>query len=143
MPALISTTGKPPWTDPAGAGLCPAGDGRTWIDRRFLSVLEEAGLDRFEALMGTVAGQCWRALPDRENWRLELAGPGGRTIAVHLKKHHVRTWLSRIRARLRLPPPPSAALVEARNTARLTAEGLPVMHLVAYGEKSHADGLVE
>lgn len=129
--------------DPAGTGLEPAGDGAMWCDPDFQPPLEQAGLDGFDAVMATDQGHCMRALSDRENWRLDLAGEGGRSRRVYLKKHHVRTLASRLRARMGGEPGPTAGRVEAENVRRLTAEGIDVMRLVAYGQKLRGDGLVE
>jgi heptose I phosphotransferase len=62
---------------------------------------------------------------------------------LYLKKHHVRTWLSRLRAWLGIGPGETPARVEAENVRCLTAEGIDVMRVVAFGEKLHADGLCE
>jgi len=128
---------------PAVAGLESLDGGRMWVDRRFREPLREAGLDRFEAMMATTQGRCLRALGDRENWRLELhdghRGPRG----LYLKKHHVRSLGSRIRAAVGAPPPATAGRVEAQNAGRLGLAGVEVMSLVAYGERLRRDGLVE
>ena len=124
--------------DPAGTGLAPVGDGRMWIDRRFDGLLSSAGLDRFEPVMRTLDGQCMRALDDRENWRLR---PNGQT--VYLKKHHVRTLKSRLRAKLRLGAGETAARTEARNVRHLARDGIDAMTLIAFGERLHDDGLLE
>lgn len=60
-----------------------------------------------------------------------------------MKKHHVRTWLSRLRARLGAGPPPSPGRIEARNVHRLAADGIEVLDLIAWGEQFHPDGLLE
>lgn len=132
-----------PVADPAGTGLKAAGDGRMWIDGRFSADLEEAGLIGFDAVMATSGGRCLRALCDRENWRLQVHGPHRPNRGVYLKKHHVRTWTSRFRARLRAGPGETAGRVEARNVRRLAADGIDVMHLIAYGENLHRDGRLE
>jgi heptose I phosphotransferase len=142
--------------DPAGSGLEPAGDGKMWCDDRFRSQLRRAGLTGFEDVMASLAGECLRALEDRENWHLELTdadeqpyGDGGVSadaippISLYLKKHHVRTWRSRLRAKLGAGPGETAGRVEAQNVGALTADGIAVMNLVAYGEKLHGDGLIE
>jgi heptose I phosphotransferase len=123
--------------------LKPSGDGRMWLDERFQTPLARAGLDRFGAVMATLEGRCLRALADRENWRLELHGPHDGPRGVFLKKHHVRTWPNRLRAKLGVGPGESAARTEARNVRNLAADGIDVMGLVAYGEHLHDDGLLE
>jgi len=129
--------------DPAGTGLEPAGDGKMWLDRGFRSRLSRAGLAGFEAVMSNSAGRCLRTLRDRENWHLRLDDAHPRRGGMYLKKHYARTWSSWLRARLRARPGRTPARVEAGNVGSLTAEGIRVMRLVAYGEKLHADGLLE
>ena len=140
--------------DPAGTGLEPAGDGKMWCDDRFRSHLCRAGLTGFEAVMTSLIGECLRALDDRENWYLELTDAGQQPYGVYLKKHHVRTWRSRLRAKLGTLPlvgdfmsrhltGKTAGRVEAQNVGSLTADGVGVMNLVAYGEKLHTNGLIE
>jgi len=114
-----------------------------WVDGRLREPLARAGLDRFGQVMRTSQGHCMRALADRENWRLELPAPDGAAQGVYLKKHHVRTLRSRIRARLGIGPGETAARTEARNIGRLAQEGIDTMRLVAYGQRLSADGLVE
>ncbi len=72
--------------------------GTMWIDRHYRPQLEAAGLANFESLMATSAGRLLRALPDRENWRLDLAHPGTAHRGAYLKKHHVRTTATRCAA---------------------------------------------
>ena len=123
--------------------MTSAGDGQMWLDERFHAPLAHAGLDRFGAVMATLDGRCMRALADRENWRLELHGPHEDARGVFLKKHHVRTWSNRLRAKLGAGPGQGAARTEARNVGSLAADGIDVMRLVAYGEHLHDDGLLE
>jgi heptose I phosphotransferase len=130
--------GKP---DAAAEGLHRLGGGAMWLDGRYLAGLERAGLDSFAAFMASHGGQCLRALPDRENWRIEHAPYA--PYPMFLKKHHVRSWRSWLRAKLGLGPGDTPGRVEARNARQLAAHGIPVMELVAFGEKMHADGLVE
>jgi heptose I phosphotransferase len=129
--------------DPAGTGLEPAGDGKMWWDDRFRLGLCRAGLSGFEAVMASLAGECLRALEDRENWHLELTDAAEQPYGVYLKKHHVRNWRSRLRAKLGAGPGETAGRIEAQNAESLAAEGIGVMNLVAYGEKLHRDGLTE
>ena len=129
------TTAAP---DPADTGLAPLGDGCMWIDERFGGLLNAAGLNRFESVMETLDGECMRALEDRENWRLQ---PNGRT--VYLKKHHIRTWASRLRAKLGLGTGETAARTETRNVRHLARDGIEAMTLIAFGERLHGDGLLE
>ena len=129
--------------DPAGTGLRQAGDGKMWLDDRFRPQLEAAGLCRFEAVMTTSSGRCLRVLEDRENWYLEL--PHGQRPArgVYLKRHHVRTWGSRLRASLGAGPGETAGRAEARNIRRLAAAGIASIDLVAYGEDLRPNGRLE
>lgn len=114
-----------------------------WIDRRFRPYLERGQIATFAAMMATIDGQCLRALEDRENWRIELSDGQQPPLGAYLKKHHVRTRASRWRARLGRGPGQSAGLVEARNVARLSRGGIAAMQLIAFGERLHADGLLE
>ncbi len=117
--------------------------GTMWIDRHYRPQLEAAGLANFEALMDTSAGRLLRALPDRENWRLDLAHPGAAHRGAYLKKHHVRTTSTRLRGRFGAGPGDTPGRVEARNVARLARGGIAAMRLIAFGEKLHRDGLLE
>ena len=130
-------------SDPADTGLQPAGNGQMWLDARAERQLQQAGLTDFDAVMATLDGRCLRALKDRENWRLSLHDGQRRPRGVYLKKHHVRTWRTRLRARLGAGPGETPGRVEAQNVGALTANGIEVMRLLAYGEKLHADGLLE
>jgi len=148
-------------SDPARTGLTLVDDGRMWADDSYRRQLVESGLTDFEAVMSTRDGHCMRALLDRENWRLQLSdvrfdgqeaskkmcyldkATAARSNGVYLKKHHVRTWRSRITALLGLGPGETPGRVEARNVGSLSADGIEVMRLVAYGEKLHLNGLIE
>jgi heptose I phosphotransferase len=132
-----------PVSDPAQTGLQQAGDGKMWLDGRLRSELEAAGLVGFEAVMATSAGRCLRVLKDRENWRLELHDAARRVRRLYLKRHHVRTWGSRLRARLGAGPSETAGRAEARNIRRLAAEGIDSMDLVAYGEDLRPNGRLD
>lgn len=114
-----------------------------WADRRFARLLRDAGLDTFESMMSTTSGRLLRALPDRENWRLELHDAQLGLRAAYLKKHHVRTWRQWLRARLGWGPRASAGRVEATNVARLEADGIAAMRVIAFGERLHGNGLLE
>ena len=129
--------------DPASTGLEQAGDGKMWVDARYRSRLARAGLTGLEAVMRTADGQCLRVLSDRENWRLELESPDRLAGGFYLKKHHVRTWTSRLRATFGAAVGESAGRTEAKNVGRLDARGIDVMRLVAYGESLHRDGRLE
>lgn len=129
--------------DPAGVGLEPADGGNMWLDHRFRSRLRRAGLAGFEAVMSTLSGRCLRVLKERENWHLRLDDAHQPSRGAFLKKHRVRNWRSRLRAKLGAGSGETPARVEARNVGALGAAGIDVMRLVAYGEKLHADGLVE
>lgn len=109
-----------------------------WIDERFREQLDAEGMNRFQRVMETLDGDCMRSLKDRENWRLRLDGQ-----TVYLKKHHVRTWASRLRAKLGLGPGETAARTEARNVRHLARDGVEAMTLMAFGERLGADGLLQ
>ncbi len=115
-----------------------ASDDCMWIDERFADSLRAAGLNRFASVMETRRGDCMRALKDRENWRLRLDGQ-----TAYLKKHHIRTLSSRLRAKFGLPAGETAARTEARNVRRLARDGIASMTLIAYGERLSGDGLLE
>jgi len=114
-----------------------------WLDEQYRRPLEQAGLTSFEEVMATRRGHCLRALSDRENWHLCIHDARQRPRGLYLKKHHVRTWASRLRAAMGAGPGWTAGRTEAENVGAMTAAGIEVMGLVAYGEKLHADGLVE
>jgi len=129
--------------DRAATKLEPVGDGKMWVDRRFRSQLRRAGLGAFEDVMSHSEGRCLRELKARENWYLPAREPPQTARGMYLKKHRVRTWLSRLRAWLGIGPGETPARVEANNVQWLSAEGILVMRVVAFGEKLHADGLLE
>ena len=114
-----------------------------WLDSRFQASLRRSGLSRFEAVMDSSAGRCLRVLKARENWYLGPDAFSAPAVGMYLKKHRVRTWSTRVRATLNAGPGVTAAGVEAENALALTALGLDVMPLVAYGEKLRADGVLE
>ncbi|MBI1904083.1 MAG: hypothetical protein HYS13_23525 [Planctomycetia bacterium] len=117
--------------------------GRMWIDRQFRPSLESAGIDTFDRIMGTKEGRCLRALPDRENWRIEIHAAHKPRCGAYLKKHHVRDWATWLRAKVGAGPGSTAGRIEAQNIARLSRSGIAAMRLISYGEKLHADGLLE
>jgi heptose I phosphotransferase len=114
-----------------------------WIDEEFAPLLGSAGLVDFDSFMETERGRCLRALEDRENWRLDVPHADGRASGMYLKKHHVRSWQWWLRARLGRPARRSPGRVEARNIVRLDRSGVAAMRLVAFGDRLHADGLLE
>jgi lipopolysaccharide core heptose(I) kinase len=113
-----------------------------WIADEYLEAVQAACLGRLDAMMQADQGHCMRALAARENWQLQLT-VRGRRRTLFLKKHHVRTWWSRLRARFGLPPSGSAGREEARNVRKLESAGIPCMELAAFGEKLGQDGLLE
>jgi heptose I phosphotransferase len=119
---------------------CP---GTMWIDPEFRPILERAGLASFSAVMETQNGQLMRALKERENWRLRLDDGHPAQRGAYLKKHHLRGVGPWMRARLGIGPGETAGRIEARNVACLARGGIAAMRLIAYGEKLHADGLLE
>lgn len=131
------------YDDPARTGFDAAGDGHMWLDAALREPLSRAGLTGLREVMRTTDGHCMRALRDRENWRIQLHATHETTGIVYLKKHHVRTLGSRIRARLGLGPGATAAATEAQNVDRLARDGIDTMRLVAYGQRLHDDGLLE
>jgi hypothetical protein len=129
-------------SDPVQMGFAPAGDSM-WLDSRFMAPLSQAGLLEFKDVMARADGRCEKILEDREVWHLRIRVAEDRPRGLYLKKHHVRSWASRLRALLGIQPGPTPARIEAANVAALSAEGIAVMCLIAYGEKHHADGLQE
>jgi lipopolysaccharide core heptose(I) kinase len=116
---------------------------RIWVDPRDKEALARAGLATFDEMMATTDGQLLRALPDRENWRLELHEAQGGPRRAYLKKHHTRTWGQWLRAKLGAGAGATPGRVEAENIEGLARRGIPAMRLVAWGEKLHRDGLLE
>ena len=113
------------------------------MDADFRADLCAAGLDSVKAVMASREGRCMRVLADRENWRLELTRRDGGSRGVFLKKHHVRTRLSRFRALFGLDPGQTAGRVEAENVGRLATIGIASMRVAAWGERLHPDGRLE
>jgi heptose I phosphotransferase len=129
-------------TDPANAGFVPAEDGTMWLDANCRQTLIERGLSYFDRVMQISGGRCQKTLPDREILHFRVSSsesPHG----IYVKRHHLKTFGGRLRAILGLPPKPTPGRIEAANVNRLSAEGIAVMRLLAYGEKVHADGLQE
>jgi heptose I phosphotransferase len=114
-----------------------------WVSPRYRDPMQEAGLSSVDDVMTSDAGRLLRSLPDRENWRLELHDAHRGSRAAYLKKHHTRTWRNWLRAKFQLGPGASAGRVEASNVARLKLDGIRAMRLIAYGDRLHADGLLE
>ena len=117
--------------------------GAMWIDKHYRQRLELQGLDRFNKMMATTQGRMLRALPDRENWRLELHGAHSQPRGAYLKKHHIKTMRTWLRAKVGAGPGDTAGRVEAQNVARLLRSGIAAMRLIAYGERLHGDGRLE
>lgn len=114
-----------------------------WLDAAYRVPLERAGLGGFRAVMHSDQGECLRALADRENWRLELDRPRSPRGRFYLKKHHVRTPGSVLRAAVGAAAGESAGRTEAENVRRLAAAGIGAMRVVAFGEELHGDGRLE
>lgn len=130
-------------TDPVRLGLEPADDGRIWLDRRFSAPLRRAGLVGFEQIMAKAEGRCEKWLEDREVWHYRVRVPDNQSRGLYLKKHHVRSWVNRLRALVGIRPAPTPARIEAANIAAMSTEGIAVMRLIAYGEQFRDDGLQE
>ncbi|MGA2031787.1 MAG: lipopolysaccharide kinase InaA family protein [Thermoguttaceae bacterium] len=128
-------------TDPAGTGLPPGGDGRMWLDDDFREQLQHADLAAFERVMASVRGRCLRVLADRENWYFSAQVTHG--SGMYLKKHHVRARFEWLWERLGLACGENPGRSEARHAAALSALGVNVMRVVAYGERRRADGLAQ
>jgi len=130
-------------TDPVQLGFEPADNGRIWLDRRFSAPLRQAGLTGFEQIMARADARCEKWLEDREIWHLRVRAPDDQPRGLYLKKHHVRSLGSRLRALFGMQPAPTPARIEAENAAALSIEGIAVMRLIAYGERLRPDGLQE
>ncbi len=113
-----------------------------WSTDTYREAFRAARLERFDAMMQAEQGHCMRALSIRENWQLQL-DVEGRRRTLFLKKHHVRSWGSRLTAWLGLSPRRSAGREEAMNIRRLQSAGIPCMELAAYGQRLRTDGLLE
>lgn len=116
--------------------------GQLWCEAAARPALATARLLAFDAVLATTNGRLLRALDDRENWRLELSDSSG-SCRAYLKKHHIRTWQTRLRALWGARPSATAGRTEATNIARLNRAGIPSMRLMAFGEKLHRDGRLE
>ncbi len=130
-------------TDPVRLGFEPANNGRMWLDRRFSAPLRKAGLVGFQQIMAKAEGRCEKWLDDREVWHYRVRVSEDQPRGLYLKKHHVRTLGSRLRALLGIGPARTPARIEAANVAALSTEGIAVMRLIAYGERLCGDGLQE
>ncbi len=128
----------------AGAApLAPVESDQMWVDQQYRGALEAAGLNSFSNVMQTTRGRLIRALDDRENWRLQLHDAHGAPAGAYLKKHHIRTPASVVRAKLGAGPGRTAGRAEARSVSRLARGGVSNMRLIAFGEKLHRDGRLE
>jgi hypothetical protein len=137
----MDKTNPPP--DPANSGFISAENGAMWLDGAYRRMLGANGLIDFHEVMTVSDGRCEKALPDREVWHFRLEDVSTAPRGIYLKRHHLRTWDSRLRAIFGLPPARTPGLVEAANVGQLASQGIAVMRLIAYGEKLHADGLEE
>lgn len=114
-------------------GLRRLGDDRMWIDQEYEAELERLGLASFEAVMNSVSGRLLRTLPDRENWRLELASESRRYV-LYLKKHCTRSLVERVCSWIGTRASATAGRIEAENVAALKRAGIDSMRVVAFGE---------
>lgn len=117
--------------------------GEIWIEAAYRGALATAGLDSVPLVMAGASGRCLRALRDRENWRLEIPGPSGELRGAYLKKHHERRLQYWLRAKLGLRLPNTPGRIEAENNNRLERAGIAAMRTIAFGERLHANGLLE
>ena len=103
------------------------------INKWFLPLLKEAGLDSFDALMDYRGGQLIDHRPIRTVVRIELEDERGRKRAFYLKRHYVAA-ASRLKGLLRF-----GGVEDARNEwhkiVMLKEHGYQTMEPVAYGEK--------
>jgi hypothetical protein len=129
--------------DPANSGFTSAEEGAMWLDGECRPALAAKGLNRFHRIMTASDGRCEKVLPDHEVWHFRIEGAAASPRGLFVKRHRARTWEGRLRAIFGLPPAPTPGRIEAANVGRLTAQGIAVMRLIAYGEKQYADGLQE
>ena len=114
-----------------------------WLDDRDRGVLEQARLAAFDDVMATrAAAACGCSTTARTGISARPTSPGP-SCGMYLKKHRVRTWWTWLRAKLGLRPAAGAGRVEADNVRALAALGIPVMRVVACGEKLYGDGRFE
>jgi heptose I phosphotransferase len=103
---------------------------------------------------GDLAAQCvkgdspiFATMPDHASHGARVPAKTGtvppQSPGMYLKKHRSRTWWSWLRAKLGLRACPGAGTVEAENARALAAIGIPVMRVVACGERLHGDGRLE
>jgi lipopolysaccharide core heptose(I) kinase len=140
---MIQSQTNSPSNDPAELGFEPADNGHVWFDRRFQVPLRRAGLTGFEQIMARTDARCEKILEDREVWHLRVRAADDKSQGLYLKKHHVWSWVGKLRALLGIRPAPTPAQIEAKNVAALSAQGIAVMRLIAYGERLRSNGLQE
>jgi hypothetical protein len=140
---MIQSQNASALSDPVKLGFEPADGGLVWFDRRYSEPLRHLGLIEFEKIMARADCRCEKWLADREVWHLRIRIPDDQPRGLYLKKHHVRTLGSLLRALFGIQSAPTPALIEAENIAALLKEGIAVMRLVAYGERLRPDGMQE
>jgi heptosyltransferase-2 len=114
-----------------------------WVQDRHKAAFARAGLDSFADFMASTDGRLLRALPDRENWRLEIHPAHSAPHGMFLKKHHERGLSHWVRANVLRATPATPGRDEAEIAARLAKAGIPAMSVVAFGERLHRSGLLE
>ena len=93
--------------------------------------------------MASTDGRLLRALPDRENWRLEVHEPHSaprRHVSQKAPRARLSYWL---RANVLRTMPATPGRDEAENAARLASAGIPAMSVIAFGERLHTNGFLE
>lgn len=128
---------------PAAPHDAPPVPATMWIAPAYRASLARAGLMTFDAMMATHDGRLLRALPQRENWRLELPDAHEGRRGAYLKKHRERHWLDHLRRWLGIGSEASAGRTEAENIVRLQRDGIAVMKLIAFGEQRRDGGPLE
>ena len=98
----------------------------------------------FDAVMGSSGGRCLRVLEDRENWYLRLRRDRRRRRRRLLEEtprpHLVDARCGPSSAPVRASRPPGS---RPSHAGSLSALGIDVMRLVAYGERLRSDGMLE
>ncbi len=115
-----------------------------WLDEEFRGSLARCGLSSFDDIMHGDAGEVFEAKPGgRENRRIVLIGRGGQSQTVYLKKHRIRTFSTRWRARSRLSISTTPSWLEVDSINKLEQDGIRTMRVIGYGEQLTADGWLE
>jgi hypothetical protein len=129
-------TVKPADLPPAQEGFEILDNGRLRIATKFLSLLQANGLDTFEKIMASPAGQIVRSFPGRNTVRLDLKHPGGEVGRFFLKRYessYLSSWRFFLRA-IHWPGAEDEAMREWRAALTLRSSGFNTAIPVAVGQ---------